>query len=160
VAKRLIPPLLLLLLAVGIQTLIPLASGSLTIANPFLALLVTLSMRSGRMGGVLWGAALGLLSDAYYSPFLGFHGLSFCLLGYLLGWLGSKLLVQGVLPMTLFTLCASVLDAGAVAGLYVLLGLPLASPLWVPVLLGSILTALIEALIEPVARRLYRGDRR
>jgi rod shape-determining protein MreD len=156
VGRRLIPPLVLLLLAVGLQTLIPLASGALTIANPYLALLVTLGIRSGKMGGLLWGAGLGLLSDAYFSPFLGFHGLSFCVIGYLLGWLGGKLLVQSVLPMTLFTLCASVLDAAAVAGLYLLLGLPLASPLWIPVLLGSILTALIEAVLEPVARRLYR----
>ncbi len=159
-ARRLIPPLVLLLLAVGLQTLIPLVSGSLTIANPFLALLVSLAMRTGRMGGVLWGAGLGLVSDAYFSPFLGFHGLSFCILGYLLGWLGSKLLVQSVLPMFLFTLFASVLDSAAVAGLYLLLGLPLASPLWIPVLLGSILTALIEAILEPVARRLYRKDLR
>jgi len=159
-ARRLIPPLLLLLLTVGIQTVLPLVSDSLTIANPYLALLVTLAMRSGRMGGVLWGAGLGIVSDAYFSPFLGFHGLSFCILGYLLGWLGSKLLVQGVLPMALFALCAYAVDSAAVAGLYLLLGLPLASPLWIPVLLGALITAGLQAFLEPIARRLYRKDSR
>lgn len=154
--KRLIPVLILVLIAVGVQTLIPLISGDLTIANPYLAVLVTLGMRTGRMGGVLWGAVLGLVSDAYFSPYIGFHGLTFCLIGYILGWLGSKLLVSGVLPMALFAWGAYVVDAGSVAGLYRLLGLPLASPFWIPVLLGSILTAAFAAVFEIPARRLFK----
>lgn len=157
-AKRLIPVLVLLLLAAGVQTLIPLISGDLTIANPYLAVLVPLAMRSGKMGGVLWGAILGTVSDAYFSPFVGFHGLAFCVLGYVLGWMGGKLLIGGILPMAIFAWAAYVLDAAAVAGLYLLLGLPLASPFWVFVLLGSLITAALTALFEPVARRLYRKD--
>ncbi len=155
-AKRLIPVLLLLLLAVGIQTLIPLISGELTIANPYLAVLVTLAMRGGRLGGVVWGTFLGLVSDAYFSPYIGFHGMTFCVIGYLLGWLGSKLLITGILPMAFFAWGAYVADAAAVAGLYRLLGLPLASPFWISVLLGSLITATLAAIFELPARRLFR----
>lgn len=152
--------LALLLLATAVQTLIPLISGSLTIANPYLAILVTLAMRSDKMGGVLWGAALGAASDAYFSPFIGFHGLTFSILGYCLGYLGSKLLVQGGAPMALFAWVSYILDAAGVAGLYLLLGLPLAGPIWVPVLLGSLLTAALAAIFEPAARKLYPKDTR
>lgn len=158
--RRLIPILLVLLLSVAVQTLIPLISGSLTIANPYLAVLVLLAMRSGTMGGVLWGAFLGTVSDAYFSPFVGFHGLTFCVIGYALGYLGSKLLLQGVLPIAFFAWCAYLADSASVAGLYQLLGLPLAAPFWVPVLLGSLITAGLAALFELVARRIFpKGPR-
>lgn len=159
-ARRLIPILLLLLLSAGVQTLIPLVSGSLTIANPYLAVLILLAMRSGKMGGVLWGALLGIVSDAYFSPFVGFHGLSFCLIGYVLGYLGGHLLIQGVLPIAFFAWCAYIVDSVVVAGLYQLLGLPLATPFWVPVLLGSIITAGLAVLFELVARRIFPRDPR
>jgi rod shape-determining protein MreD len=158
-ARRLVPALLLLLLAAGVQTLIPLISGDLTIANPYLAVLVTLAMRSGKMGGVLWGALLGVVSDAYFSPFVGFHGLTFCILGYALGWLGTKLLIGGVFPMAFFSWMATILDGAAVAGLFLLLGLPLASGFWIQILLGSLITAALTALYEPLARRLFRKVR-
>ena len=159
-ARRLVPILLLLLIAAGVQTLIPLVSGSLTIADPYLAVLVLLAMRSGKMGGILWGALLGTVSDAYFSPFVGFHGLAFCLIGYILGFLGSQLLVQDVLPIAFFAWCAYIVDSLVVAGLYLLLGLPLAAPFWVPVLLGSIITAGLAALLELVARRIFPKDPR
>lgn len=159
-ARRLIPILLLLLLSAGVQTLIPLVSGFLTIANPYLAVLVLLAMRSGKMGGVLWGALLGTVSDAYFSPFVGFHGFTFCIIGYVLGYIGSKLLVQGVLPIAFFAWCAYLADSATVAGLYQLLGLPLATPFWVPVLLGSMITAGLAALFELVARRIFPKDSR
>lgn len=157
--KRLIAVLLLVLAAVTLQTLLSLISGALILANPYLALLVVLALRTGRMGGVLWGAALGVLSDAYFLPYIGFHGIAFCLVGYLVGWLGSKLLIQGVFPVVIFTIGAHLLDAGIVAGLYLLLGLPLASPIFLPALIGSLLTAGLAALFEPVARRFYPQEK-
>jgi rod shape-determining protein MreD len=157
--RRFITVLLLVLAAVTLQTLLPLVSGVLTIANPYLALLVVLALRTGKMGGVLWGAALGVLSDAYFLPYVGFHGLAFTLVGYLVGWLGSKLLIQGVFAVVIFTLGAHLLDAGIVAGLYLLLGLPLATPILVPALLGSLLTAGLAALFEPVAGRFYPQEK-
>jgi rod shape-determining protein MreD len=157
--RRLITVLLLVLAAVTLQTLLPLVSGVLTIANPYLALLVVLALRTGKMGGVLWGAALGVLSDAYFLPYVGFHGLAFTLVGYMVGWLGSKLLIQGVFPVVIFTLGAHLVDAGIVAGLYLLLGLPLATPILVPALLGSMLTAGLAALFEPVAGHFYPQEK-
>ncbi len=158
--RKAIVALALLLTAVAVQTLLPLASGDLTIANPYLALLVVLALRTGKMGGVLWGAALGVLSDAYFLPYVGFHGLAFTLAGYLLGWLGSKLLIQGVLPVACFAVGAHLLDVALVTGLYLLLGLPLASPIWLPGLLGSLITGAMAALFEPAARRFYPREAR
>lgn len=153
--RKVVVASVLLLAAVLVQTLLPLISGGLTIANPYLALLVVLALRTGKLGGVLWGAALGALSDAYFLPYVGFHGLAFTVVGYLLGWLGSQLLIQGVLPVACFAVGAHLLDAALVAGLYLLLGLPLASPLWVPALGGSLLTGALAAFFEPAARRFY-----
>lgn len=153
--SRLLAPLILLALAVGLQALLPLASGDLTIANPFLGLLTVLGLRQGKVPGTLWGAALGTMSDAYTMPHLGFHGAAFTLIGYLLGWIGSKVVIQGVLPLFFFSAGAYVLDSVAVVLLYLLLGLPLPSSLWVYVAAGSLLTGVLAAGLEAAARRLY-----
>lgn len=157
--KRLIPVLLLVLTAVVVQTLIPLVSGTLTIANPYLAVLVILALRSGRTGGMLWGALLGVVSDAYFLPYVGFHGMAFTVVGYFVGWMGSRLMIQGILPVAFFAFAAHVLDASVVSALYLLLRLPLASPIWVPALLGALLTAGLAAVFEPLARRLFPKDK-
>lgn len=153
--NRILAPLILLALAVGLQALVPLVSGDLTIANPFLALLTVLGLRQGKVPGTLWGAGLGMVSDAYTMPHLGFHGAAFTLIGYLLGWIGSKVVIQGVLPLFFFAVGAYVLDSAAVALLYLLLGLPLPSSLWVFVAAGSLLTGLLASGLEAVAHRLY-----
>jgi cell shape-determining protein MreD len=154
--KKITPVLVLLLIALAVQTLLPLISGELTIANAFLALLVVLSVRGGKEAGVIWGALLGGLSDAYFSlPYIGFHGAAFTVLGYILGWIGSKVVIRGVVPLAFFAGTTYVLDAAVVSLLYLLLSLPLASPLILLVLLGSGITAALAAALEAVARRLY-----
>jgi rod shape-determining protein MreD len=157
--KRFIASLLLLLMAVAVQTLLPLVSGRLTIANPFLALLTVLALRGGKLSGLLWGAFLGALCDAYFLPYVGFHGTAFTLLGYLLGWIGSKVMLQGVVPLAFFGWASYIVDAGLVALLYLLLGLPLAAPFLVPVLLGSLVTGLMAAGFELAARKLFPEER-
>ncbi len=157
--RKLIAVLVLIVLAVVVQTLLPLVSGDLTIASPFLALLTVLSLRQGKLAGVLWGALLGGVSDAYFLPFVGFHGIAFTLAGYLLGWIGNKVVIQGVLPLFFFGWGAYVLDAAVVALLYRMLGLPLPSPFIVLVLAGSVITALLTAGLEAVASRLWPEER-
>jgi rod shape-determining protein MreD len=157
--RRILVTLCLLLGAVVLQTLLPLVWGDLTVGNPYLALLVVLALRTGKAGGVLWGALLGCVSDAYFMPYIGFHGLSMSIAGYLLGWAGSKFLIRGILPVALFAFGAQVLDTALVAGLHLLLGLPLASPIWIAGLLGALLTGGFAALFEPFARRFYLQDR-
>lgn len=157
--KRLTPVLVLLLITLVAQTLLPLVSGELTIANPFLALLVILAVRGGKEAGVIWGAVLGGLSDAYYSlPYIGFHGAAFTVAGYLLGWIGSKVVIRGVIPLAFFGAATYVLDAGVVSLLYLLLGLPLAWPILLLVLPGAALTAALAAGLEAVAKRLYPSE--
>jgi cell shape-determining protein MreD len=153
--KRLTPVLVLLLITVALQTLLPLVSGDLTIANPFLALLVVLALRGGKVSGMLWGALLGGVSDAYFLPFVGFHGAAFTVAGYVLGWVGSKVVIRGVLPLAFFGGVAYLWDAGVVSLLYLTLALPIASPFLVPVLLGAAITSALAAALEAVARKLY-----
>jgi cell shape-determining protein MreD len=153
--KRLTPVLVLVLITVALQTLLPLVSGDLTIANPFLALLVVLALRGGKVSGMLWGALLGGVSDAYFLPFVGFHGAAFTVAGYVLGWVGSKVVIRGVLPLAFFGGVTYLWDAGVVSLLYLMLRLPIASPFLVPVLLGAVITAALAAALEAVARRLY-----
>lgn len=153
--KRITPVLVLLLITVALQTLLPLVSGDLTIANPFLALLVVLALRGGKVSGMLWGALLGGVSDAYFLPYVGFHGAAFTLAGYVLGWVGSKVVIRGVLPLAFFGGVTYLWDAGVVSLLYLALGLPIASPFLVPVLLGAAITSALAAALEAVARKLY-----
>lgn len=153
--KKLTPVLVLVLLAVVVQTLLPLISGSLTIANPFIALLAVLSLRSGKTGGVLWGALLGGLSDAYFLPYVGFHGVALTLAGYVLGWIGTKVVIRGVLPLAIFCAVTYLWDAGVLILLHLMLGLPLASPIVLPILLGTAITSIFAACFEAVARRTY-----
>ena len=158
-SRQIVVTLCLLLGAVLLQTLLPLFWGELTVGNPYLALLVVLGLRSGKAGGVLWGAVLGCVSDAYFMPYIGFHGFSMAVAGYLLGWFGSKFLIRGILPVALFAFGAQLLDTALVAGLHLLLGLPLASPLVIAGVLGALLSGGFAALFEPFARRFYPQER-
>lgn len=153
--KRITPVLVLLLITVAIQTLLPLVSGDLTIANPFLALLVILALRGGKVSGMLWGALLGGVSDAYFLPYVGFHGVAFTVAGYVLGWIGSKVVIRGVLPLAFFGGVTYLWDAGVVSLLYLALKLPIAAPFLLPVLVGAVITSALAAALEAVARKLY-----
>ena len=153
--KRITPVLVRLLITVAVQTLLPLVSGDLTIANPFLALLAVLALRGGKVSGMLWGALLRGISDAYFHPNVGFHGAAITVAGYVLGWIGSKVVIRGVLPLAFFGGVTYLWDAGVVSLLYLMLRLPIATPFLIPVLLGAAITAALAATLEAVARKLY-----
>ena len=153
--SRLVAPLLLTALAVALQALLPLGWGEANAADPLLALLAVLALRQGRLAGTLWGALLGTLRDAFVMPYIGFHGAAYTLLGHLLGWVGSRVVLQGVLPLFFFSAASYVGDAAVVAGLFLVLGLPLPPGLLLAVLLGAFLTGLAAAALEGLASRLF-----
>jgi rod shape-determining protein MreD len=153
--SRLLAPLLLTAAAVALQALLPLGWGEANAADPLLALLAVLALRQGRLAGTLWGALLGTLRDAFVMPYIGFHGAAYTLLGHLLGWVGQRVVLQGILPLFFFAAASYVGDAALVAALFLLLGLSLPPGLWVAVLLGALLTGMAAAALEGLASRLY-----
>lgn len=151
--------LLLVLLAVGLQAVLPVLSGKMFVAQPLLALAVVLSLRAGRVGGTLTGAALGALADAMQFSPVGFHGLSYSIIGYALSWLGGKVLIRSVNPVVLFSLAAYLVDLATLALLHGLLGLGLPRSIWWWVIPGCLFTGFLALAIELLARKLLPRDR-
>lgn len=140
--------------------LLPLLSTDLTPANAFLSLLAVLALRQKRLAGVLWGAALGALSDLLLMPQVGYHGFTFTVLGYTLGWLGGKMVISGFATLFTLTALAVVLDAAAVTALMALLErLPSWADLWPPVAASALITPSLALALEGVYRRLAPGER-
>ncbi len=159
-ARKVIAILVLFLTATVIQVLLPILPGGLSFANPFLALLVVLALRQGTLAGVLWGASLGAVSDTFAMPYLGFHGLAFSIAGYLLGWAGSRFLLEGFLPPLIFSCAAFFLDTLVVGVLYAMLKLELPSPFLYPLLAGGVLTVVTALGLEALYQRIYPKDLR
>lgn len=140
--------------------LLPLVSRDLNSANAFLALLVVVSLRQRRLAGVLWGAALGGLSDLLLMQHVGYHGATFTVLGYALGWLGGKMVISGFAALFALTAAAVVLDAAAVTLLFTLLErAPSWDTLWLPVGISALVTPLAAVGLERLYRQLLPGER-
>lgn len=153
--SRRIPSIVLLVgFALGFQAVLTIFSDKMTVAQPILALTVVLCLRTGRLGGTLTGAALGALADALAASPVGFHGISYALVGYFLSWLGAKVIIRSVNPVVLFSLGAYLFDVGCVAVLHALLGLNLARSLWWWVLPGCLFTGFMAVVLEIAARKL------
>ena len=157
--RRFTGTLLLMALALGFQAFQHALSDKMTVAQPLLALTAVLALRSGLIGGTVTGALLGALADTFQSHPVGFHGISFALAGYMLSWVGQKMLIRSVNPVVLFSLAAYLFDVGTVAGLHALLGLNLARSGWWWVLPGCLFTGFMAVALELAARRLLPPDR-
>ena len=154
--KKWMPATLVALLALVLQlVLLPLLSRDLNAANSFLALLVVMAPRRKKEWGLVWGALLGGLSDALLMQRIGFHGVSFTLLGYILGWTGGKMVISGLAAVYLLSLGAVLLDAALVTALFSLLEHPLAlGALLPPVAASAVITPLLAIGLEWAYRRL------
>ncbi|MGH9321626.1 MAG: hypothetical protein ACRD21_00485 [Vicinamibacteria bacterium] len=69
----------------------------------------------GRMGGLVSGAAAGLLQDAFSGGLLGFNGISKTTVGYLSGIAGRHLIIRGWSTRVLFFALATLLDLSILA---------------------------------------------
>ncbi|MEJ2367481.1 MAG: rod shape-determining protein MreD [Acidobacteriota bacterium] len=137
-------------LALGLQLLLfPLFTRNLNSVNAFLALLVVMALRYKKLGGVICGAALGGLSDILFMQHLGYHGIAFTIVGYLLGLISNKMVIRGLGPVFLFTLLACLLEAGMVTLLYTLFehALPW-SALWPPIAVSCALTPFLAVGLQ------------
>jgi len=161
VARPWLATLVVVALATMAQlVLLPLVSADLNAANAFLSLLTVLSLRQKRLAGVLWGAALGGLSDLLLMPQVGYHGFTFTLLGYGLGWLGGKMVISGFATLFTLTALAVLLDNAVVASLITVLErTPSWGALWPPVVASACITPALALALEAVYRRLAPGER-
>lgn len=142
-----------------IQALLLVLPGDLTVANPFLALLVVLALKQGKTSGIVWGFILGVTFDALTMPHVGFHGVAFTVSGYFLGWVGTRFLLRGYIPLFLFTLAAYFLDGLIVACLFLLFETTMPSPLALPVVVGAVVTAVMAVGTGFLFDRIDRGGK-
>ena len=155
---RAIPILLLAAIALGVQSLLPIVSGTLTVAQPLLGLLVVLALRSGRTGGVILGAVLGAVNDMMVDAQIGLHGVSMTLIGYSLSWVGEKVIISSVNPVALLAIAASISDSAIVVLLHLFLGLSLAKTLWWWAVPGCLFTSVMAVGMELAAQKLLPAD--
>ena len=88
-----------------------------------LVVVVYVALTSGPVTGLLSGAAAGLAQDALSSGVIGIGGLAKTVVGFLVGIIGSQLIVAQPLPRFVVFLGATVVHALTFIGLYVLLDL-------------------------------------
>ena len=88
-----------------------------------LVVVVYVALGSGPVTGLLSGAAAGLAQDALSSGVIGIGGLAKTVVGFVVGVIGSQLIVAQPLPRFVVFLGATVLHALLFIGLYVLLDL-------------------------------------
>lgn len=154
--RKWLPAAVVIGIALSLQlVLLPLFSHQLNAANSFLALLVVMALRKKKEWGLVWGALLGGLSDALFMQRIGFHGVSFTLIGYILGWTGGKMVLSGLAAVYLLSLGAVLLDAALVTALFSLLEHPVAiGTLLPPVAASAVITPLLAMGMEWSYRRL------
>lgn len=147
--------------ALAVQlVLLPLVSRELNSANAFLGLLVVVSLKQKQGSGVIWGAVLGGISDLLMMQHVGYHGVSFTLIGYAVGWLGGKMVISGFVSLCLLTALVVAVDAALVTILFALIEqAPAISTIGPPLLLSAIVTPLLAAGLEAIYTRIHPKER-
>ena len=116
--------LLAIALALALQTTLArfVIRGTVAV-DLVLVVVVYVALTSGPVTGLLSGAAAGLAQDALSSGVIGIGGLAKTVVGFVVGIIGSQLIVAQPLPRFVVFLGATVVHALLFIGLYVLLDL-------------------------------------
>ena len=88
-----------------------------------LVAVVYVALSDGPVAGLLSGAAAGLAQDALSSGFLGIGGLAKTVVGFLVGTIGSHLIITQPVPRFVAFAAATIVHAAVLIALYVLLDL-------------------------------------
>jgi rod shape-determining protein MreD len=122
------------------------------VLDPWLLVVLVYAIRKPPPQGTLAGAGAGLAQDALGSCFLGMHGFTKALAGYLCHALAGRLLLTRIPPRLLIAAVATVADRWALAFLQLLLGQGFTPPAILPLLLlvaGNALAAVaLLALLD------------
>lgn len=138
-----------LAVALVLQAALSLVGPSLAhVFDPFTIVVVYFALRHGETAGMLAGAAAGWLQDLHFAgPVVGVSALSKVLVGFAVGFAGSRLLLTGAWERLLVVLGAALLDTLLFERLLSLFDLP-AEPVGIATLmLRATITALIAATI-------------
>jgi len=108
-----------LLIALGLigALLVSAALGQLTpglgrVVDPFLIVMVYCALRGGETQGMLTGVAAGWVQDVSFAgPVMGLSALTKLLVGFTVGWAGTRFFLAGLGARTLVLLAAAAGDA-------------------------------------------------
>lgn len=138
--------LVLLVLAAGAHSASAYFPGIAGVFDFFLLVAVYYAVTTNQVTGMLVGAVCGLVQDALFAPILGLNAFSKALLGYLIGGLSTRILLNQTVPQLLVLAGATLLQALTLFALHLVLGLPADPPgrelLW-RMLGNSVLGALL-----------------
>jgi rod shape-determining protein MreD len=150
--------LILLSIALMAQvSILPLVIKSVSSVNPLLALLLILALKEDRIESLVWGAFLGGLTDLLLFQHIGYHGISFALIAYVMGLISHKMVIHGVIPLFLLSIPAFLAMFCVTVGLMNLLqGGWDFSVLVLPLLLGILFTPLLTIFFDFLYKRLDR----
>ena len=123
----------------------------------FLIVTVYYAMTTRQVNGMLTGGACGLFQDALSGPIIGMNAFSKALLGYSIGVLSTKVMLQSTSARMLVLAVATLLEAGILFALHLVLGLSADFPASSEVLAGTLGNVLLGgALFAALDRRRKR----
>jgi rod shape-determining protein MreD len=151
--RRLFPGLLVVAAAVGAHALTAYVPGLSRFFDFFLVVAVYYALTSNQVSGMLTGAACGLVQDALFAPILGLNAFSKALLGYLIGSLGTRIVLQQTFPRLMILAVATSLQAVIFFALHLVLGLPAEFPAVQELLLRMLGNAVLGGAAYGILRR-------
>jgi len=117
-----------ILVAITVALVLQTTLARLVVRGPFvvdliLVAVVYVALTAGPVAGLLSGAAAGLAQDALSSGFIGIGGLAKTVVGFLVGTIGSHLIITQPLPRFVAFAAGTILQAAISLSLYQLLDL-------------------------------------
>ncbi len=135
------------------------APGARDTVDFFLIVVVYYAVTRNRTQGILMGAFVGLVQDAFASHLLGFHAFVKTGVAYAVGGLGSRFMLNQPFPQFLALLLATALDGALAALLSFMTGLSLTvepGRLGRQAVANSVLGLIIYGLVQRRAARRAR----
>ena len=97
--------LFMFLIAISIQlSMVPLIGEKFFMINSLFCLSIIFSLKETRIRSIIWGAFLGGLSDLLLFQHIGYNGIAFVVASYFLGFFSHKMVISGILPITLVSI--------------------------------------------------------
>lgn len=63
-----------------------------------LPLMIIFSLKESRYASIIWAAIFGGITDLILFEYIGFYGITFTIASYILGLIGHKMVISGIIP--------------------------------------------------------------
>lgn len=148
-----------LLIALTIHSLLnSFFPNALAFFSPYVILVVYYAMGGNLFGTIVAGVIAGLVDDAFSNTIFGMHAFSFTLIGYLVAYVASRLVLRGTLAFGL-ALAGSVIVNEVVIYVLVVILTPQAVELFEErMIVKTILTALFGMLLYQLLTLFLREE--